>query len=268
MPPIKAIAIDLDETLLTSDKMLAPVNIAAVQRAAAAGCRVILATARQRQATVAIAGDLGLDEPLICDNGARIYAGPAGPLWRETNIPMAVAERVCGLADAHGWEFSTLVGETNFLRQRPGQPLGSFREGFEVVANNSAALVAEPTRIFTWDEPAIVTLHAICQNEFPTRCRADIFYEADGAYHSLGIFGAEADKGSALRFVLAQMGLQAQEVLAIGDNSNDRPMLELAGFAVAMGNATDEVKAMADAIAPTNDEGGVAWALDRFVGRG
>ncbi len=91
----------------------------------------------------------------------------------------------------------------------------------------------------------------------PHRCRADIFYEADGSYHSLEIFGPGADKGSALRFVLDRVGVQVKNVMAIGDNSNDLPMMRTAGVAVAMGNGTPEVKAAADMIAPTNDENGV-----------
>jgi len=83
--------------------------------------------------------------------------------------------------------------------------------------------------------------------------------------HSLGIFAWGSDKGSALAFVLAKLGISTHQVMAIGDNRNDLPMFDLAEVKVAMGNATDEIKQAATIIAPSNEDEGVAWVLGNYV---
>ena len=73
------------------------------------------------------------------------------------------------------------------------------------------------------------------------------------------------DKGSGLRRLCQMLGVAPERVMAVGDSENDIPMLQAAGFAVAMGNATPALKAVADWIAPTLDEEGAAVALQRWV---
>lgn len=76
---------------------------------------------------------------------------------------------------------------------------------------------------------------------------------------------AGVDKGSALRELGAYLGIAPEEIMAIGDQENDRPMLQLAGHSTAMGNATNEIKALCRHQTRTNDEAGVAWAVRRWA---
>ena len=80
----------------------------------------------------------------------------------------------------------------------------------------------------------------------------------------LGIFGLEANKGNALGLVMQRLGVSQSEVMAIGDDINDLPMFSPARIKIAMGNAQPQLKEQATAIAPSNDEEGVAWALKEF----
>ena len=73
------------------------------------------------------------------------------------------------------------------------------------------------------------------------------------------------DKGAALRFVAGRFGVGIDETLAIGDSWNDAPLLEAAGFAVAMGSAPAELRAVADAIVGDLAHDGVAEAIDKYV---
>ncbi len=68
-------------------------------------------------------------------------------------------------------------------------------------------------------------------------------------------------KGAALRALARRLGIRHEEIVAIGDQDNDRSLLEAAGLRVAMGNAVPELKALADLIAPSVSEDGVAWAI-------
>ena len=74
-----------------------------------------------------------------------------------------------------------------------------------------------------------------------------------------------ADKGRALRLVCEQLGVPLEEAMAVGDAAPDVAMFDVAKVGVAMGNAPEDVQAQADAVAPSNLEGGVAWAIRRFV---
>lgn len=72
-------------------------------------------------------------------------------------------------------------------------------------------------------------------------------------------------KGSGLQALAARYGVPRARILAIGDGRNDLPLFAASGYAIAMGNADAQVRARADLVAPTNDDDGVAWALERLV---
>ena len=125
-------------------------------------------------------------------------------------------------------------------------------------------MVGDPIRILTWQPAAIEGLHRLCQ-DFAGQCYTETYYyPPDEKAHSLGIFPPHTDKGTALTLVLEKLGLSWDNVMAIGDNFNDLPMFERAGLSVAMGNAPAKVKEKAMVIAPSNDEEGVAWAVQRY----
>ena len=79
------------------------------------------------------------------------------------------------------------------------------------------------------------------------------------------VIAGDIDKGEALRFLLRHLGLEASQVLAMGDGGSDLPLLQAAGIGVAMANATEGVKAAADFVTTSCDEDGVAVALEKFV---
>lgn len=83
--------------------------------------------------------------------------------------------------------------------------------------------------------------------------------------YNMEINSDKADKGSALIGLGQMLGIERDEIMAIGDAKNDLPMLTKAGFSVAMGNADDDVKKYANAVTLTNEEDGVAWALRKWV---
>ena len=81
----------------------------------------------------------------------------------------------------------------------------------------------------------------------------------------LDVTSLAASKGTGLQAVAVQYGVPRAQILAIGDGRNDISPFAAAGYAVAMGNADAQVRALADLVAPTNDDDGVAWALDHLV---
>ena len=105
-----------------------------------------------------------------------------------------------------------------------------------------------------------------CEDELGDVVQTEIYYETTGELHSLGIFPPMANKGDALLYVLDRLSISGENAMAIGDNTNDLGMFSVAGISVAMGNGTEEAKRQADIVAPSNDNNGVAWALNRYIG--
>src|SRR5215218_9967428 len=120
---IRLVALDLDGTLLTSMGELPALGAALLAEAAAKGLHVILATTRHYASTLRVYKALGLDSPLICGNGAQVWANGYGPLWAEHCIAEETARSIADLADQEGWELAITVGEMIYCRKRPNQPL-------------------------------------------------------------------------------------------------------------------------------------------------
>lgn len=262
---IALVAVDLDGTLLTSEGVPSWEGARLLRGAVARGAHVVLATTRTPRTTAELSREIGIDGPIVCTNGAEVWASPCGPAWACHTIALDAALAIAHLADANGWELSTTVGETTYWRQRPGQPLGRLRPRIEIVPTNAAALHGEPVRILTWEQQAIEAVGQLCRSALAAQCHTETYYRPDGAPHSLGVFAAGIDKGVGLDVVLDRLGVDGQQTLAIGDNPNDLPMFARAGISVAMGNAPTNVKERATVVGPTNDDEGVAWALQRFV---
>jgi Cof subfamily protein (haloacid dehalogenase superfamily) len=265
MSQISLIATDLDGTLLTSDGQIAPATCAAVQAAHSQGIPVILATTRNLPDVHRFCQTLAISDPIICTNGAQVLASPQGPQWAYHSIPQEVALKIARMADEQDWELSITVNSLTYLRQRPGQALGPLSDTLSIAASNVEGVVDDPIRIMAWDPVAIEALRRHCETKLSGLCYAQTYYKPSGVIHSLGIFAQGADKRSALSVVLTKLGIVLDNVLAIGDNDNDLPLFCLAGLKVAIGNATQSLKEQADIIAPSNDENGVAWAIEHFV---
>jgi len=260
------IAVDLDGTLLRSDSTLAPEGAWALAEAAQIGVRVILASARNPYSAGRFARAMGLRDPLICSNGAQVWASPDGPVWAYRGLPASIAEAVAALADARGWSLVTTVGDVTYFRQRPEQALGPQDAHHTVVATNGDALQAGvPARVLSYEAEAISAIRALLEADFAGHYYLETYYYPDGAVKSIGVYAPGSDKGTALAMVMERLGIERDAVIAIGDNPNDLPMFAQAHIRVAMGNATADVKTQATAVAPTNDEEGVAWAVQRFV---
>jgi Cof subfamily protein (haloacid dehalogenase superfamily) len=258
------VAVDLDGTLLTSEGTLAPESARLLRKATQDGVHVVLATTRNPDSVRPFCRLLEINEPIICTNGAQVWGSPDGPVWAYHSIPQEVGLAIAQLADTHDWELSTTVGSATYWRQRPGQALGPIAPNITVVASNSDAIVDNPVRILTWHPDAVDSVRSLCQSKFTNQCYTETYYRPDGTVHSLGVFALQANKGAALALVLNRLGLKSQQVIAMGDNFNDLPMFAHARVSVAMFNAPDEVKQQANAVAPSNDEEGVAWALTAY----
>jgi hydroxymethylpyrimidine pyrophosphatase-like HAD family hydrolase len=116
---VKLIAIDLDETLLRSDKSVCPKGAAAIRTAIDKGIHVVLASSRQLASMRQISAEIGMmNQALICADGALIMSHADGEVWQSLTISREIAYSIAQVADANGWELTVVAGEKTYYRHR------------------------------------------------------------------------------------------------------------------------------------------------------
>jgi len=274
----RLVALDIDGTVLNSAQQVTPELREVLARLAGRGVRTVLSTGRRWRNTVSVLHEMGHVHPTaVCCGGALIkeadgeqtlYTAPmrhatarlTARLFRECGlVPMLLYDRPLGGTELKLAEGDRALAEPlPYLRMNPGS--------FEWYAGDYPPGEEPPLVVYTVDaqekvraaEAAVVEglgeagiVKAMVQRR----------YGPDQV--ALEVHDPAATKWHALEWLLGQWGVRPEEVVAIGDDVNDLPMLEAAGLGVAMGNAVPEVKEVADTVTTSNDEHGAALALRR-----
>ncbi|MDO5083963.1 MAG: HAD family hydrolase [Arachnia propionica] len=254
----RLVALDIDGTLVDADGQLPDAVRDAVRRIVAADVPVVLATGRSWISTERVVAQLGLPPGVaICANGAQILAHPSGRVLHEELFdPADTIAKVARLAP----QVAIAVPDRAHWRVSKGFPPGEL-SGEEVVVEPLEDLASRPvTRVVicdpdSSDEMFVEMAESLGLHEVS-------YFVGWSAWMDISPLGV--DKANALARVAADLGVVADDVLAIGDGRNDVEMLTWAGRGVAMGNAPDEVKAVADHVAADFSAGGTVIELDRW----
>jgi Cof subfamily protein (haloacid dehalogenase superfamily) len=260
---------DVDGTLVGPHAHATDEVVDAVARAQEAGIRVGFATGRMRDAVAALASQLGAVGPHVLHNGAEVRAdGRTVASW--TIAPEQV-EGLLALADGRDDAYVEIYTESRYLvsdRDERARPhwliLGRDPDG---VISSAADLDGEPVLKATYavfddasPQPIVDGIAALGLLAGPAGSprTPELLY--------VNATDPAADKGRALTAAAAHLGIELEAVAAVGDAHNDLSMLEIAGTAIAMGQADDEVRAAAHLVVPDVDAHGVAIALDAVIG--
>lgn len=263
---IRLIALDLDGTLLDPKLRLSPLDGEAVVAARQRGVQIALATSRWYGAAQRTARRLELRAPLICHNGAHIREPNDGADLLHLRIPTDAAREIAAFCDEGGFETYTTVDGITYMRTPWEAQIDPQRLPKDMrVSHTHAEHVSGPaTGFVVFGDEAVRSLIDTFAERYSGLLTFPVgVSEALRPY--VTITAAGADKGRALRLVCQHLGMPPEETMAVGDAAPDIAMFEVAGTSVAMGNAPEDVKAKADAVAPSNAEAGVAWAIRRFV---
>lgn len=262
--PPKLIALDLDGTLLTTDKTLTPRTLRAVERTVQAGTKVVLCTGRPPRTARPFAEQLGLVELAIVYNGGAVYDFARDMALCRYDFPMEVAhtaierlrarypEVMCGAETAYGWFVDTARYE---IVRRGAVPYEPEPDG---VGEVESFLRESVTKLLFWHPSEDAETLAEALHGVSVHCT----WSMPGL---LEVIAPEVNKQVALARVAADLGVAAHEVAAFGDQNNDKEMLAWAGMGVAMSNGSAPVRALADLVAPSNDEDGVAQVLEAWL---
>lgn len=276
MAPFRLLAIDLDGTLLDSNRTVPEVNRRALSRAYEAGIKVALVTGRRLPAALPSLRTLNLDFFAVLNGGALVKEGLDGPILRRELMPLAVSRDV--LAVARQTSVTPVVhdgpdGEGRLLIESSA-PLSRSLEEYLDKSTPPPSLVSDLSKVLTRDPVQIMFADTVREIRRVAKLLDEALEEkvslARTEYEArdlalLDVLAPRATKDEALRFVARRSGILLEETMAIGDNWNDLGMLEAAGFAVVMANAAPELRSRGFAITGNNDEGGVAQAIERYV---
>jgi Cof subfamily protein (haloacid dehalogenase superfamily) len=275
--PIQLIALDIDGTLLDSKSQVSVDNVQAVAEAQAQGIEIVLVTGRRFDFARPIAEKLACDLHMIVNNGALIKSKDGRTDWRHL-LPAETARRLLE-ATPNFRSGVAVVFDRPLARQVIMEridwddPLrgGYFRRNREYLAE-----VAPLTDCLDDEDPIQVMFTGGCRTMREAKEAledlpfADDFTLAFTEYEQrdfslLDVLRRGVSKGVALAEWARRRGIQREQVMAIGDNWNDREMLEFAGLPVVMGNAVSELKSLGWAVTLTNDEHGVAKAIRAYA---
>ena len=275
LPRVRLVALDIDGTLLRSDRTLSPRSREAVARARAHGVRVVLVTGRRHPSARRVAQELGEPLPLIVHNGALVVED--GRIIRCRPLARAVAARAILAGRAYGMEpvlHCGRSGEGWLLIDAAARPAGLVgyyleraRDEVRPVADLIAALALEdPIQVmFGGPLAAVPPLFEALAATLAAEARIERTVYPATCFALVDVLDPGVGKADALAFLQARWGIAAAETLAIGDNWNDRSMLEAAGRGLLMGNAPGELLQLGLPVLPTNDQDGVAHAIETHV---
>lgn len=275
---IKAIILDLDGTLLTSQKKISQPTKNALIQAQEKGIKLVLASGRPTTGMLAVAEELEMAKHhglLVSYNGAKVIDCQTNETLFSRG--MTVAEGKAVLEHMKQFDVRVMIdkGDYMYVNDVYNQRL-SFQGGeidiieYEARGGNyllceqrdlAAFLDYELSKILTAGQPDYLVAHhkemmAPFEGELMGMFTADVYFE----FTAKGV-----DKAKALEAVLLPMGIQPSEMMAVGDGHNDRSMLEYAGVSVAMENAVPELKELASHVTLSNDQDGIAHILNELL---
>jgi Cof subfamily protein (haloacid dehalogenase superfamily) len=276
-PPIRLIAVDIDGTLLNSRFRISQADLAALRRAHDEGVEVVLATGRRHAFALPIAQQLGFDFYLISSNGA-ITRSLKGDTFHRHMMPSDTCRRLCAaMKEFRGHLVLTFDTELkgaivlermDLLTDSIQKWLEKNLEFIDFVIPLEDSLVTDPVQAMFCGsisrmQQALAAIAAsglspeitVLRTEYPARDLSIV-----------DILNVTCSKGHAVERWANHLGVAREEIMAIGDNFNDIEMLVLAGRPFIMGNASQELRGRGWAVTLSNDESGVAAAVEQVLG--
>ena len=263
----KAVFIDMDGTLLKSDHSVSEINRVAIDKLLQKGVLVVIISARPLHGILPISKSIvGDDMPIVSLNGSYI-------LHKNEIIYQAavsLADTVSIHNEISGYQVSPMyysqmdwyaeVENDRIKKEQKITPVKIIIQPFQNTLANWEEKNTGPNKILITGEKEIIK--TIEERLIELHQGKLNIYKSQATY--LEVMSIEASKAKAIEFLINKYGIDKSEIIAIGDNYNDKGMIEFAGMGIAMGNAPEEIKLVADHVTDTNNNDGVAKALHQY----
>ena len=269
--PYKLLVVDIDGTLVNSRGQISVADEAALVKARDSGIQLSLSTGRGLQASMSIINQFSPDSYHISFDGALVSRPRRGEEVYVQPITQATVRQMVAVAHRLGVDLE-LFTATGYFVERETWSTDAHRQFFGV----------SPTIVdFTglWDRQRIIKGGLVTINPREAARARNFCRQFDNRLHFswnktpafpdvdfINILAPGVSKGKALEALASHLGISLTEVIAVGDGTNDMSLLTTAGLAIAMGNAPDEVKAIANYVTLDVDHSGLAAALKKLLG--
>jgi Cof subfamily protein (haloacid dehalogenase superfamily) len=261
---ISLVLADVDGTLVTEQKVLTPRAQRAVRALREVGIRFAITSGRPPRGMAMLFDALNIETPIAGFNGGLFVERDLTILAQQT-VPADVARQAIDLIREHDLDAWVYRGN-DWLITRLDAPH---------VAREAWTVKFEPKLVADVVEnlQQVAKIVGVSDDlERVRRCEADAqaaFGQNATATRSqpyyLDVTNKNANKGAVVEYLVQHVGVPADEIATIGDQPNDVPMFERSGFSIAMGNASDVVKARASAVTDSYNDEGFAKAMERFI---
>lgn len=264
----KLIVLDLDGTLTNSQKVITPRNRETLIRVQEQGVRLVLASGRPTYGIVPLANELRMNEFggfILSYNGGEIINWETGEMIYENVLPNDIVPILYESARTHHLSILTYDG-AEIVTENSKDPYVE-KEAFlnKMAVRETNDFLTDITLpiakcLIVGDADKLIPL----ESELSLRLQGKINVFRSEPYF-LELVPQGIDKAQSLAVLLKELGISREEIIAIGDGYNDLSMIKFAGLGIAMGNAQEPVKKAADYITLSNEEDGVAEAIDRHM---
>ena len=261
---IKLIATDLDNTLLDKDGSVPPETVAALAKAEEKGVTVTVATGRSFASARGVAEMIGGNGLAICYNGSQIRRLADGMVLYSGCVDKDVQRGIIEFVHERGlylqmYDNDEIVVETLRL-DKHNDPDLQFASHREVGDFLKEPLFDTPKMMIAADPAEVPALQAELEEMFAGR-----IFCAQSEPHLIEIMPAAVNKGTALAALCQEMGIRREEIMALGDNTNDMHLLQAAGLAIAVANAVPRLQEYADYVCKGERSEGFREAIEKFI---
>jgi len=244
--------------------LLRPRTRAALARVRASGAHVVLVTGRMFQSVRRYALEAGIDDPVVCYQGAVVAEPQSGKWLRHVPIPLDLAREAIAALHGEGFGMNCYVDDELYVAEiTPGAR--QYADFQHILLHRVGDLLAwldkPPTKLVVIDDPLVLDgLEERMKGRFDGR-----LYISKSLPYFLEFAAPSVTKAAGLDFLSERLGFSSQRTVAFGDGENDIELVEWAGYGVAVANAHDRVKDLADFVCPPVDEEGVAQVLEAYL---
>lgn len=287
----KLIAIDLDGTLLNSYGQVSEKNREALKKAQEKGVQIVLASGRSTNSVKNIANELGDNDYIICGNGSLVYDLQNDEIIYDKFIEKKKALQIIKICEENSIYYNvytenmviakSLSNNVLFYHQENANKPDSRKTKINLVENiydYIQNIENENILKFTISDNSSIIFNSIIKKlrEIKNIDVLDVAHmsrkiikagteEVQMAYYYTEITSENVDKWNAIKWLAEKLGIPNEEVMGIGDNVNDKLMIENAGLGVAMGNSAPYIKEIADRIVASNNDDGVAEIIEETI---
>ena len=271
----KLIAIDIDGTLLNPQGTITERNYSTLKKAIAQGIIVALCTGRSYFMAQKVVGEFDFELPLVLHNGAEIVNSSDGQMIEHWPLAQEVARQ--GVILMKQFSLEPIVYDFHEGKHKlVYESINPTNEAYVRYMSTKESILHKTDDLISYidhNPMQLVAIHqeSIIRNAMPilkNHIDANVFTSGrlfNLEYWFLEVLQSGASKATAVEHLAKLHNIEQKEIMAIGDNFNDLEMMEYAHLSIAMKNAPDEVKAVADFVTESNNDDGVAQAIERFV---